>query len=221
METIEHVLPGDEPPSTALAGKPSPDAAASGRSQHVAAPYGPLGMESAVIAGVRAADPEAMAVLYRRYREPGLVFTRGLMSGAQEAEDVFHEAFVKAVGAIQNGRGPTDIFGPYLRTSIKSVVATFWKKGVRELPAPEQHLRTEPEEDPGLENVLFHIEHRRITAAMATLPVRWRTVLWHAEVMGDKPKDLAPLLGIEPNAVSALLMRAKAGLRAAYLKQAD
>jgi hypothetical protein len=44
-------------------------------------------------------------------------------------------------------------------------------------------------------------------------------VLWYAEVMGEKPRNIAPILGLEPNAVSALLIRAKAGLRAAYEQQ--
>lgn len=54
---------------------------------------------------------------------------------------------------------------------------------------------------------------------MRTLPERWRIVLWHAEVQGLPPRDIAPLMGIGANAVSALLLRARAGLRAAYEQQ--
>lgn len=62
-------------------------------------------------------------------------------------------------------------------------------------------------------------EHEDVAAAMRTLPARWRTVLWYAEVMGGPPRKIAPILGIEPNAVSALLIRSRAGLRAAYERQ--
>ena len=43
------------------------------------------------------------------------------------------------------------------------------------------------------------------------------TVLWHAEVEREPPRRIAPVLGMEPGAVSALLLRARKGLREAYL----
>jgi hypothetical protein len=44
-------------------------------------------------------------------------------------------------------------------------------------------------------------------------------VLWHTEVEGQKPADVAPLLGMSANAVSALAYRAREGLRQAFLTQ--
>ena len=44
-------------------------------------------------------------------------------------------------------------------------------------------------------------------------------MLWYAEVLEERPRDIAPLMGIGANAVSALLIRARAGLRAAYEQQ--
>lgn len=156
-----------------------------------------------------------MATLYERHKARGLVFARRLMSGSQDAEDVLHEAFVKAVGAIRNGNGPADAFGPYLTTSIRSVAMTFHNKRGREQPTMDENLDTSSE-DPGLENTLFLPGHDKVAAAMKSLPERWRTVLWHAEVLGKRPAEIAPVMGIGPNAVSALLVRARAGLRAAY-----
>jgi RNA polymerase sigma factor (sigma-70 family) len=157
-----------------------------------------------------------MAVLYERHRVVALKFARALMSGTQDAEDVLHEAFSKAVSAIRNGFGPTDAFAPYLRTCLRSVATSFWKKQSRERPTLAEDLDAGPVDDPGLENALSLFEHAGIASAMRTLPPRWRTVLWHAEVMGEPPRNIGPLLGIESNAVSALLIRARAGLRAAY-----
>lgn len=174
------------------------------------------GQESDLLDGVRAGDPEAMAVLYERHRGQALRFARALMSGPQDAEDVLHEAFAKAVSAIRKGFGPTDTLGPYLTTCIRSVANSLWKKQGRERPAALEDLELEPMEDPGLENALSIFEHEDVAAAMRSLPPRWRTVLWHAEVMGEPPRNIAPVLGIESNAVSALLIRARAGLRAAY-----
>ena len=43
-------------------------------------------------------------------------------------------------------------------------------------------------------------------------------MLWHLEVEGQKPADVAPLLGLSANSVSALAYRAREGLRQAYLQ---
>jgi RNA polymerase sigma factor (sigma-70 family) len=226
METLEHVSPGDGHLRRAAFVKPSggdPDltrATGAPDSSGVRVPAGPLGSESDLIAGVRDGDAEAMAVLYERHREPGLRFIRGLMSGAQESEDVLHDGFAKAVGAIRNGYGPTDVFGPYLTTAIRSVAMTFWNKRGREQPAPDEDLDPGPVHDQGLETALSVLEHEHVAAAMRSLPHRWRTVLWYAEVLGEPPRTIASILGIEPNAVSALLIRARKGLRAAYHEQA-
>ena len=174
------------------------------------------GPDLELISGVRAGDPAAMGVLYDRHREHALRFARALLSGPQDAEDVLHEAFTRAVSAIRNGHGPRSTFGPYLSTCIRSAANSLWKKQAREKPAPLEELDPGPAEDPALENALSLFEHEDIAVAMRSLPKRWRMVLWHAEVMGEPPRDIAPILGIEPNAVSALLIRARAGLRAAY-----
>lgn len=177
---------------------------------------GHSGADLMLISGVRTGDPAAMAVLYDRHREQALRFARALLAHPQDAEDVLHEAFTRAVNAIRNGYGPAGTFGPYLSTCIRSAANSLWKKQARERPAPAEDLDPGPAEDPALENALSLFEHEDIAVAMRSLPKRWRMVLWHAEVMGEPPRVIAPILGIEPNAVSALLIRARAGLRAAY-----
>ncbi|WP_247041142.1 RNA polymerase sigma factor [Arthrobacter rhizosphaerae] len=172
--------------------------------------------ETDLIDAVRAGDPAAMAALYQRHRGQGLKFARSLMSRIEDAEDVLQEAFANAVSAIRNGYGPRDSFAPYLSTCVRSVANTLWKKRSKERLTTYEEFEPHAVEDPALETVLHVFEHEHVAAAMRTLPERWRTVLWHAEVMGARPREIAPLLGIEPNAVSALLIRARAGLRAAF-----
>jgi hypothetical protein len=62
-------------------------------------------------------------------------------------------------------------------------------------------------------------EARLIVRAFSRLPERWRTVLWHLEVEGKTPADVAPMFGLSGNGVSALAMRAREGLRQAYLQE--
>lgn len=199
---------------------PDAEGVPDGTSDFVDIVSGQTDAEHELIDAVRAGDPAAMAILYERHRPSALKFARYLMAGTQDAEDVVHEGFAKAVSAIRNGFGPTDTFMPYLNTCIRSVATSFWKKQAREKPAPAEDLDPGPSHDPALENALNVFEHADVAAAMRSLPPRWRTVLWHAEVMGEPPRNIAPLLGLESNAVSALLIRARAGLRAAYELQA-
>jgi hypothetical protein len=44
-------------------------------------------------------------------------------------------------------------------------------------------------------------------------------VLWHTEVEGNSPTEVAGLLGMTPNAVAVLAHRAREGLRSLYLQQ--
>jgi hypothetical protein len=66
---------------------------------------------------------------------------------------------------------------------------------------------------------LDSFERSTVRAAYESLPERWRSVLWHLEVEGHKPQELAEALDVSPNSVSALVYRARSGLRQAYLQQ--
>ena len=72
-----------------------------------------------------------------------------------------------------------------------------------------------PWEDPAVDG----LESRLATRAFTRLPERWQTVLWRTAVEQESPADVAPLLGLTPNGVSALAYRAREGLRQAYLQE--
>lgn len=55
--------------------------------------------------------------------------------------------------------------------------------------------------------------------AFATLPDRWRTVLWHMEIAHESPAQIASMLGMMPTSVSALVCRARVRLRKPYQAQ--
>ena len=66
--------------------------------------------------------------------------------------------------------------------------------------------------DPGVpfqDTAVEQFESGAAAKAFASLPERWQVVLWHLEVEGQKPADIAPLLGMSPNSVSALAYRAR------------
>lgn len=175
--------------------------------------------EQELILAIRDGDTNALDVLYRRHREDALRFAWSKVGNGHDVEDVLHGALTKTISALGNGYGPHEGFPAYLNTAIKSVAADIWSKSSREIPV-EPHdleaaratfLHTSPlEEAPDA--------HAHITSAMQSLPVRWQAVLWYAEVLQEPPRRIGPLMGIKANAVSALLKRARAGLRAAYVE---
>lgn len=59
-------------------------------------------------------------------------------------------------------------------------------------------------------------QHERLVSAMEILPELWRSVLWHAEVMGEPPSRIAALTGLAPQSIPALLVRARRSLREAH-----
>lgn len=163
----------------------------------------------------RAGDGSAVETLYSRHHEAGLRFARRLMNDKADAEDIAQDAFLKVVAAIGRGNGPETAFRPYLLSAVRTAAADRWEEQTKETPT--EGTGDSPVEDPSLASLLQRDDPELVMKAFQSLPLRWMTVLWHAEVEREPPRRIAPILGIEPGAVSALLLRARKGLREAYL----
>lgn len=161
-------------------------------------------------------DPTAVEELYRRHWEANLVFAKRLMANDFDAEDIASESFLKVVAAIRRGLGPRGPFRPYMFRAVRSCAADHW--GAQARHTLDGAVEAAPEEDPGYARVLDEADRSLAASAFAALPIRWQTVLWHLDVEGDPPRRVGPLLGLEPNAVSAVAARARKGLRQAYLQ---
>lgn len=169
-----------------------------------------------LITRVRGGDLEAYDPLYQRHSRSALLHARHWARTEAAAEDLRAEAFTRVLHAIRNGNGPTESFRPYLLTTMRHV-ARDWAEGDRRLllvPDLVDIEAPEPETDP----VIAALERSLAGQAFMTLPERWQTVLWHTEVEGEGPAQLAPRLGMEPAAVAALSYRAREGLKQAYLQ---
>jgi RNA polymerase sigma factor (sigma-70 family) len=172
--------------------------------------------DAELISAVRGGDVDAYGMLFERHVGAARRLARQLVP-AGDAEDLVSEAFIKVLGVLQRGGGPDVAFRAYLLTSVRRLQVDRIRATAR------LHTTDDMEAfDPGVpfvDTAVEGFESAAAARAFASLPERWQLVLWHTEVEGDKPADIAPLLGMSANSVSALAYRAREGLREAFLTQ--
>lgn len=172
--------------------------------------------DAALITAVRSGDTVAYGTLFERHRTAADRLSRQLVSGAG-ADDLVSEAFLKVLGVLQRGGGPDEAFRAYLLTAVRRLHIDAIRSAKRERSTDD-----ETELDRAVEFVdpaAMEFDRGAAGDAFRSLPERWQLVLWHLDVEGQSPADVAPLLGMAPNSVSALAYRAREGLRRAYLQQ--
>jgi RNA polymerase sigma factor (sigma-70 family) len=170
--------------------------------------------DAELISAVRGGDVDAYGQLFSRHVAAARRLARQL-AAAGDADDLVSEAFAKVLGALQRGGGPDLAFRAYLLSTVRRL-------HVDRLRAAS-HLHTTDDLTPFDAGVPFRdtaleeFETDAAARAFASLPERWQMVLWHTEVEGQRPAEVAPLLGMSPNSVSALAYRAREGLRQAFV----
>lgn len=170
--------------------------------------------DSDLIARAAAGDADAYAELWRRHYASGIRAARAITTSI-ESEDLVQEAFTRIYRSLRGGRGPRQTFRSYLYATIRNTAATWGKRMGHEVPrdAFDEFEETGPHEVAGNDE----IDARYALAAFRDLPERWQEVLWYLEVEGLKPAAAAKLLGISAHATSQLAVRARAGLRDAWV----
>jgi RNA polymerase sigma-70 factor (ECF subfamily) len=153
------------------------------------------------------------------------------LSGGQEAEadDLLQETAVRAVQSFQELRDPQAarawLFTILVRTFHNRVRAARRRAETfvadlseaefeaalaawRPLPTPEDVLSQ-------------HDLGTRLTAALDTLDVALRTVLWLVDVEGFRQREVATMLAIPEGTVASRLYRARWQLRAVWTRDED
>ncbi|GAA2243852.1 hypothetical protein GCM10010413_53620 [Promicromonospora sukumoe] len=158
-------------------------------------------------------------MLYERHSAAARALARQYVTPA-DAEDVVADAFSKLFEMLRRGVGPDAGFRPYLYTMVRHRSFDLTRSAQRTRPSTDDEIesvlgRVASKDDPALDG----FERSVIAKAYVDLPERWREVLWYVLVDELKPAQVAPVLGLSPNGVSALLYRAKEALRAGYLQQ--
>ena len=171
--------------------------------------------DAELITAVRAGDLEAYGALFERHSQAAHRLARQLVRST-DSDDLVAESFTRVLATLQNGKGPDESFRAYLLTAMRRMHVDRIKAAQRVRPTDDEseldrHVEwVDPSE--------MRFEQTAAAEAFGSLPERWQMVLWHLDVEGQKPGDIAPLLGMSANSVSALAYRAREGLRQAYLQ---
>ncbi|TNM46140.1 sigma-70 family RNA polymerase sigma factor [Nocardioides albidus] len=173
--------------------------------------------EEQLLDRVRAGDAGAFEELYREHVDGARHLAR-ILVGPDAAEELVAESFSRVLGQLSAGGGPTASFRSYLHVTIRNG----YRDGLRsqrESVASDQPWLFEQAETAEVspEEAVEGLDETVAVDALASLPESWRKVLWHVEVEGRKPAEVATLMDLKPRAVSSLAHRAREGLKRAYL----
>ncbi|MCB7136182.1 sigma-70 family RNA polymerase sigma factor [Cellulosimicrobium marinum] len=177
--------------------------------------------DAELIAAVREGDSASFGALYERHAAAARTVAWQYVRSGADADDVVSDAFARTLTVLQNGGGPDVTFRAYLFTVVRRLSYDLVNGARRTQPTDDERTFESAfgpmasTEDPTLEG----FERSVVARAYQDLPERWQAVLWYTEVEERTPAEIAPILGLTANGVSALAYRAREGLRQAYLQQ--
>ena len=173
--------------------------------------------DGVLIAAVRAGNADAFGQLYQRHVCAARRLARALMPAQADADDLVAEAFTRVLATLRHGKGPAQAFRAYVLTTLRRACYDRSRRDRRLQFTGD--LTPYERVEPLVDTLVVEVERAYAARAFAKLPERWRLVLWHTEVEGATPAQLATLLGLSPGGVAALAYRAREGLRELYLQE--
>ncbi|MGI8686332.1 MAG: sigma-70 family RNA polymerase sigma factor [Acidimicrobiales bacterium] len=163
-------------------------------------------------------DLAAFEELYRRHVEAAWRMALAVTSNPHDAADAVSDAFTRVYQALPDRPQAAEHFLPYLLAAVRNAAIDGLRRGGRQAASAGDHADVASlGAGPG-DLLEADVEATLVARAFRSLPERWRSVLWLTEVEGIAARDVAMLLGMTPNGVAQLAVRARAGLRQRYLQ---
>jgi len=165
-------------------------------------------------------DREAFEELYRRHARTAMRVAYRITGNIHDASDAVSDAFARVMQALPKGQLDQPArFRPYLMTATRHAAVDVLRRAGRAVPAGSDDALEPAETLAGpSEKLIDATDSALVASAFRDLPERWRSVLWLTEVEQVPTREAAPMLGLSPNGVAQLAVRARAGLRERYLQ---
>lgn len=146
-------------------------------------------------------DDSAVKELFERYSD--MIYRISVSYGKSDyiAEEVVQEVFLRYLGKRPHFENSEHEKAWFIRVAVnccKSMLTTAWMKRVRPLEEAGQEIALFRQQE---ENELFEM--------LSELPSKYRIVLYLRYYEEYQVNEIAGLLGVTPNLVSARLVRAK------------
>lgn len=168
-----------------------------------------------LLVALRGGDLACYDELWCRHVGAALQLARRI--APRQAEDLVAESFTAVFHqVVVAGNGPREGFRPYLFTTMRNMAARWYRDEKRFTPLPEADEIEAEESTTQLED---QADLAMVLQAFRALPERWQNILWLAEVEDVPRSVMSDRLDLTPNATSALLVRAKEGLRTQWLRE--
>jgi RNA polymerase sigma-70 factor (ECF subfamily) len=170
--------------------------------------------ELALVAGLRAGDASAFDVVFDRFNAPLFNFLARLSRRRDVAEDLLEETWLRLVTAAASLRCDTRL-APWLFTVARHLYLSYCRSRCVEDSHAAELLGLWPSGSPGLspfESLAADETGRRIAAALAALPLKYREAVLLVGVEGLSPAEAAAVCGIAPEAMRQRLSRGRAWL---------
>lgn len=170
--------------------------------------------ELALVARLRAGDPDAFDAVHDCFNTRLFNFLARLSRRREVAEDLLEETWLRLVSRATQLRPDTRL-GPWLFTVARNLYVSYRRSRLLEDSHAAGLIGLWPSGSPlpsPFEVAAAGETGRRIEAALGALPVASREVLLLVVVEGLKPAEAAEICGVSSEAMRQRLTRARAAL---------
>jgi RNA polymerase sigma factor (sigma-70 family) len=169
--------------------------------------------------GAATGDADAFGQLYRRHLPAARWAAQGLTGSSHDAADAANAAAVRVYEALAGGRLQDGArFRSYFLVASRHAALDQLRRSGRVSPTDRVDDLDSPCATEPLDQALADLDARLVSRAFRQLPERWQMVLWLTAVEGVPVKEAAGLLGLSASGVAQLALRARAGLRRAFVQ---
>ena len=155
-------------------------------------------------------DNEILLRLYSIYQKELYLYLYSLCGERQQAEDLLHETFLKALLALPDGH--TNMRA-WLYMVARNLFYNQRKKKSREILMGEQEYLSEKQTDEDLLEKILEEKRRELYRAIRKLEQKKQEIILMQYFSGMSQKEIAAVLHITPENVRVLAYRAKKELK--------